>query len=396
MSADRRDRLRLALVPGVGPVLTRRLVAHFGTAAAVIGATRAQLAMIEGIGPKSAELIHAGLARSEKLLADEIELIRLHDVRVAMSGEDHYPAEMSVLADPPEVLYYRGELVQTFAKSVAIVGSRRCTAYGIDHARRLGRDLAKAGFGVVSGLALGIDGAAHQGALEGGGWTAAVLAGGLSNVYPPEHVELGRAVAANGCLISENSMTQEPRRGLFHTRNRLISALAKAVVVVEANEGSGALISARHALDQGKEVFALPANVDNPASGGSLQLIRDGARLIRNAEDLLDDLRDLGEAVPDRPMRERVRPNTPKMISRPPKVKPVETPPIVFEAAPAAEPEIADELGRLVWQTLDAPTHADVLIQRLGRPAHAVMVALTMLQVGRHVESKPGNIWART
>ena len=146
---------------------------------------------------------------------------------------------------------------------------------------------------MVSGLALGIDASAHRGALDAGGRTLAVLAGGLSSIYPPEHVDLADAVAAKGALLTETPLLMEPQRGMFHSRNRLISGLARAVSIIEANDRSGALITARHAAEQGRDVFALPANVDSTHSAGSLRLLRDGAKLIRDVDDLLEDLNGL-------------------------------------------------------------------------------------------------------
>src|SRR5207247_2643174 len=169
-------------------------------------------------------------------------------------------------------------------------GSRSCTSYGRRIAERIGHDLARAGWTVVSGLARGIDGAAHRGALQAGGRTLAVLAGGLSRIYPPEHQDLAAEVAASGALLTEAPMRMEPMAALFPQRNRIISGLSRAVVIVEAADKSGALITARLAAEQGREVFAVPGPVDSAASAGSLHLLRQGAKLVRNADDILEDL----------------------------------------------------------------------------------------------------------
>jgi DNA processing protein len=184
------------------------------------------------------------------------------------------------------------------ALAVGIVGTRHGTQYGLRQAERLAGSLARAGFTIVSGLARGIDAAAHRGALAAGGRTIAVLASGVMNIYPPEHDTLADEVAACGALVSESPPRSEPLAGTFPQRNRIISGLSLGIVVVEAAERSGALITARHAMEQGREVFAVPGNVDTRASRGCHQLIRDGARLVESADDVLEELGPLVEAAP--------------------------------------------------------------------------------------------------
>ena len=286
------DLVALSLVPGLGPRLTQALLERFGSAGAARRATAARAAD----GPA-----HRGKAgarfRSDALQAvnpqAELERASGYGVRLLPRSSPDFPVRLTELPDGPQLLYVRGSITPADASGVAIVGSRKCTAYGVRMATRLAGGLARAGFTVVSGLALGIDASAHRGALEAGGRTIAVLAGGLSSIYPPEHVDLADEVANNGALITETPMLMEPQRGMFHSRNRLISGLARAVVIIEANERSGALITARHAADQGRDVFVVPANVDSSHSAGSLRLLRDGAKLIRDVDDLLEDLNGL-------------------------------------------------------------------------------------------------------
>jgi DNA processing protein len=281
-----------------------------------------------------------------------------------------YPVRLGELPDSPHLLYVRGAITASDAHAVAIVGSRRCTAYGQRMATRLAGGLARAGYTVVSGLALGIDGASHRGALEAGGRTLAVLAGGLSAIYPPEHVELAEQVAANGALISETPMMMEPQRGMFHARNRLISGLAIAVVIIEANDRSGALITARHAAEQGRDLFAIPANVDSAHSAGSLRLLRDGAKLIRDVDDLLEDLKGLRTSTP------------------------IASAPDRLESAPAPPPQL-DPVQQRVWDLLSEPRHQDEITRSLGLAAGEISKLLLMMEMKKIIRRAPGNLYER-
>src|SRR5205085_6693951 len=190
----------------------------------------------------------------------------------------------------PHLLYIRGTLTAQDAKAIAVVGSRHCSSYGKRMAERLAGGLARAGYTIVSGLARGIDGAAHHAALEAGGRTIAVLAGGLSSIYPPEHAKLAEDIERSGAVLTESSMEQQPLPNTFPVRNRIISGLSRAVVLVEAAQRSGALITATHAADQGRSVLAVPGPVDADASGGTNELIRKGAVLCRGVEDVLEEI----------------------------------------------------------------------------------------------------------
>jgi DNA processing protein len=215
-------------------------------------------------------------------------------VSVIWRTDPRYPPLLNEIADPPPRLFVAGRVPD--GPMIAIVGSRRATPYGQRAAHRLGRELSEAGVVVVSGLARGVDAEAHRGALEGPTATVAVMATGLDRIYPPEHAELATMIARTGALITEAEEGTLPLPGYFPVRNRIISGLSRGVVVVEAAEQSGALITARMALEQGRDVFCVPGSIENPLTVGSHQLIKDGAKLVQTVEDVLDEFPDLTRA----------------------------------------------------------------------------------------------------
>jgi DNA processing protein len=290
------DLVRLSLVDGVGPRTRQKLLARFGSPAAVLAAAPSDLRAVQGVG---AALVQRITAASEEINAEaELDLCAKHGIEIVTEGREDYPRLLREICDPPGVLFVRGTLKPEDGLAIGIVGTRHGTPYGLRQAERLAGSLARAGLTVVSGLARGIDAAAHRGALAAGGRTLAVLASGVLNIYPPEHDNLAGEVAAQGALISEQPSRSAPLAGTFPQRNRIISGLSMGVIVVEAAERSGALITARHAMEQGRDVFAVPGNVDSRASRGCHRLLRDGAILVETADDVLDQLGPLVEAVP--------------------------------------------------------------------------------------------------
>lgn len=269
--------LRLALVSGVGPRIRQALLDRFGTAEAVFSAAEAALRETAGIGPKLARAISA--ARTEidipallaECAASGVSIITQRDT-------SRYPRPLLEIHDPPGVLFVRGELKPEDALAIGIVGTRHATHYGLAQAERLAGGLARAGLTVVSGLARGIDGAAHRGALEAGGRTIAVLASGVRNIYPPEHAKLADEIERQGAVVSESAPQAAPRSGVFPQRNRVISGMSLGVLVIEAAARSGALITARHAMEQGRDVFAVPGRVDNRVARGCHALLYGTAR----------------------------------------------------------------------------------------------------------------------
>ena len=297
--ADRPDlaeTLRLAMVSGVGPRLREALLERFGSSEAVFAASKSELQGTPGIGAKLAEKIAA--AREEVDIPALLALANRHRIGIVTQADAAYPRLLKEIHDPPAVLFMRGQFTPHDALSIAIVGTRHASAYGLKQAEALAGSLARAGLTIVSGLARGIDAAAHRGALAAGGRTIAVLASGLLNIYPPEHDKLAEQIAGKGALVSEAHPLAEPISGMFPQRNRVISGLSLGTIVVEAALRSGALITARHACEQGREVFAVPGRIDNRLARGCHRLIRDGVKLIESADDVLEELGPLVEATP--------------------------------------------------------------------------------------------------
>jgi DNA processing protein len=282
--------VRLSCVAGIGSRRRRLLLQRFGGPEAVLAAGPGALTEVEGIGRRVSESVRqvASDPEPERMLG----LCEARGIRIVLEGDADYPRLLGQIDDPPGLLYVRGDLQPCDALAVAVVGSRHATAYGRRMAWQLAGGLARAGYTVVSGLARGIDAAAHRGALDAGGRTVAVLGSGVLRVYPPEHHDLAEEIsnAGHGAVVSEAPPLAEPFRGAFPQRNRIVSGLSLGTVVVQAGVRSGALITARMAGEQGREVFAVPGEVDSRMSRGGHGLLRDGARLVESVDDILDEL----------------------------------------------------------------------------------------------------------
>jgi DNA processing protein len=361
------DLLRLTLVPGVGPKTCRTLIEQFGSAREVLEARESALKEVPGVGSKLAEKI--ARASREVDAEAELALCRKMGVAILKADDEGYPPSLAEIPDPPSLLYVRGKIEPADLIAIALVGSRKCTPYGLRIAEKLATSLARVGLTVVSGLARGIDAAAHRGALNGGGRTLAVLANGLSEIYPPEHEELARDVAASGAIISESPMRQGPLAGLFPQRNRIISGLSLGVVVVEATPRSGSLSTAKHATDQNREVFAVPGPVDSLPSRGCHFLIRDGARLVETVDDILEELGPLVREVKARPEEPGIR--------------------------HPAELSLTDQERTLLGRLDDHPVSVDELIVGSGLTASQVMATLSVLEMRRLVRRQPGPRFVR-
>ncbi|HWM25801.1 MAG TPA: DNA-processing protein DprA [Chthoniobacterales bacterium] len=281
--------IALNMLPTMGPVRLRRLLEVFETPDRVLAARRDALRAVEGIGNEVADqIVHW---ENTVDLPAELERIRQFGASVITADSPLYPRQLREIHAPPIVLYVWGELSNRDQHAIAVIGSRRTTHYGMESAKKLSYQLAYAGLTVISGLARGIDTAAHHGALAAKGRTIAVIGSGLSKLYPPENAALAEKIrSGNGAIVSEFSMEIEPDRQTFPMRNRIISGWSHGILVVEAGLNSGALITASQALEQGRSVYAVPGHINAPSAQGSNRLIQQGAKLVMDASDLLDDL----------------------------------------------------------------------------------------------------------
>jgi len=366
-----RGHVRLACVPGIGSRLRRLLLERFGSPEGVFGADVADIQRVERIGPKVAGVILD--PRLADTADDMIDLCRAHDVDIILDGDRRYPALLSRIDDPPGLLFVRGALEPCDSLAVAVVGARHATAYGLRVAEQLAAGLARTGYTVVSGLARGIDAAAHTGAIKAEGRTIAVLGSGVLTVYPPEHEKLAEQVIAHGALISEAPPLAEPSRGAFPQRNRIVSGLSLGTIVVQASERSGALITARLAGEQGREVFAVPGPIDCRVSRGCHALIRDGAKLVESIDDVLEELGPLFETC---------------------------TTPSGRSISHAAELQLGDVEQR-VLDAIDAadghdPVNVDDLVVATGLAASQVLATIGVLEMRRLLCRHPGNRVSRT
>lgn len=291
-------RLRVAMTPGLGAILTRRLLDTFGTPEAIVAAGSAELAQIKGISRQKAEMIRRAFGEAD--VESEKRLIAERGVTLVGIDEPSYPALLRHINDPPPLLFVRGELRETDALALGVVGSRKCSPYGREQADRLGALCAQAGLAIVSGGAYGIDAAAHRATLRVGGRTIAVLGCGHAKPYPPEHAELfDQIVSSGGAVVTELAMGAPPLAQNFPSRNRIISGMSLGVLVIEAALRSGALITARLAAeDHCREVMALPGRVDAKASAGCHKILREGwATLVTSPADILEALGDAGTSL---------------------------------------------------------------------------------------------------
>lgn len=277
----------LNMLPQLGSIRFKRLWDHFGSGQKIIFAPKSELKQVEGI----TDLLANRISECRNIsLAKEMDLIEKHQVRVLTLQDKDYPRNLRTICDPPMVLYVKGELTKEDSQAVAIVGSRQASFYGIACAEKIARGLSELGITIVSGMARGIDTASHRAALKAKGRTIAVLGSGLINIYPAENKALFSQIAGEGTVISEFPMQAKPLAYNFPRRNRIISGLSLGVVVVEAARNSGALITANCALEQGREVFAVPGKVDSANSKGVNELIKQGAKLTADIADILEEI----------------------------------------------------------------------------------------------------------
>jgi len=369
--------LKLAGAKNVGPVTFSRLLNYFGSPDRALGVSVSELMKIEGIGPHIAEGIAS--SRDKVDIAAELELAEKLGVWIIHLQDERYPALLKQIYDPPPVLYVKGTLSETDNLGIAIVGSRRCSLYGSEQASRFAHILAATGFTICSGMARGIDTAAHQGALAAGGRTIAVQGCGLANIFPPENKKLFESIAESGACVSELPLRYEPLAENFPPRNRIIAGLSLGTIVVEADCNSGALLTARAALDYNREVMAIPGKIDSPLSRGSNRLIKEGAKLIESVEDIMEALGYVGAQL-----NEHVSSKAATVSAG------VEMP--LFDAGRLKLS--SDE--KSVYDCLNTdPIHVEQIITELELPAGSVSAAVVSLRLKGLIKQLPGNMFVR-
>ena len=356
----------LNMLPTIGPIRTRRLLEAFGTPAAVLGAATDRLMRVDGIGEETAGILRAWQDHADP--SAEIREAAERGIAIVTQDDADYPAPLRDTYDPPLLLYVWGKLEARDRHAIGIVGSRRTTRYGTQATKKLSYQLAQAGFTIISGLARGIDTAAHEAAIAANGRTIAVIGSGLGQLYPPENLGLAEKIAGGfGAVVSEFPLHTAPDKQTFPMRNRIVAAWSRALLVIECPAWSGALITANLATEYGKPVFAVPGPIDQPTSAGCNQLIRDGATLVCDASHILDDLGELPFAR---------QPNTP-------------------EPASAALPELPEQEAAVFAAVGDDESPVDRIIERCGLPAQVVSATLLKLELRRLVRALPGFRYAR-
>ena len=376
-SADIEKWLKLIRADNVGPTTFCKLIKHFGSADKALGASVSELAKINGIGFKTAEQI---AATRDKFETDaELELAEKLGIWIINIEDKRYPPVLKQIYDPPPVLYIKGDLIRRDNLAISIVGTRRCSLYGQEQASRLAHLLSSAGITIVSGMARGIDTAAHHGALSANGRTVAVQGCGLSNIFPPENKKLFELIAESGACISELPLQFEPMSENFPPRNRIIAGLSLGTIVIEAGFRSGALITAKAALENNREVMAVPGKIDSPLSRGAHQLIKQGARLIESVEDVTEALGYIGEQL-----HSHVSAAAQEASDR------IETP--LFDASQLNLRE--DE--KTIYNHLDKePMHIDHVIADTNLPAGSIRAGLISLRLKGLIKQLPGSLFLR-
>lgn len=346
---------------GLSPLRQRKLLEVFETAPAIVAATDRELTQLDGITATHVQMLRS--AERELDLADLRQRLVYYEVSLVPMSSPEYPKLLREMTDPPPLLFVQGDLVKRDEMSVALVGTRKCTPYGATVARRLASDLARRGFTIVSGMALGVDAEAHIGALEVGGRTVAIMASGADITYPSSHRDLRKRIAASGAVVTEYAFGTEPLRERFPDRNRIIAGLSLGTLVIEAPGKSGALITASLAAEYGRQILAVPGNIDSPNSHGCNELIKDGARLVEVAEDVIEGLG------------------------------------IMLEAAPAERPRPDVQVSEDEQAVLEAlsfqPRHVDETVAEADLPVSRVNSALMLLEMKGLVRRFPGNTYVR-
>ncbi|HGE71127.1 TPA: DNA-protecting protein DprA [Candidatus Poribacteria bacterium] len=362
-----KDWIILNMIPGVGSSTFRRLIKFFGSPSLVLSASLKELAMVRGVTPALCQSIVDN--RDNIKIDEELRLIEKYGCKIITIEDQAYPQNLKAIYDPPPLLYVKGELTNSDSNSIAIVGTRNATTYGKTVAENFSSQLASRGITIVSGLAHGVDTYAHKGALSVGGRTIAVVGNGLDIVYPAENAKLFDEIANSGAVISELPMGTKPIRTMFPQRNRLISGISLGTIVIEAPRKSGALITADLALDQGRDVFAIPGQIFSEKSKGTNWLIKQGAKLVDSVDDILEEL-------PSSSFQQPVEDN-------------IKTEDMMIEYQLSQD-------ENAVWNVIgSSPIHIDDISKRSNLPVFKVCSVLVMLELKGLVQQLSGKMFIR-
>jgi DNA processing protein len=359
---DIRSWLRLSRLE-LAPRVAVGLIQHFGSPDAVFTADDAQLANIGILSERVKEKLRLPVPAA---IEKDLQLIEKINLNLLPITSENYPAPLKEIFDPPILLYVRGELLEKDKLAIGIVGSRKASPYGRAIAERLAKDLSSRGLAIISGGARGIDTCAHRGALAGGGRTVAVLGCGVDVNYPSENQQLFDTITGSGAVISEFPLGSQPEPWRFPPRNRLISGLSIGVLVCQSPESSGALITAGYAAEQGRDVYAVPGNVDDERNRGCHKLIKDGAKLVENADDILAEL-----GISSNDTDNSSQPSLPLPI-------------------------LTDQESKIVSLLSLDPVAVDDIIDKTGLPAHVISGALTLLEMRGVIKRLPGHTYVRS
>jgi DNA processing protein len=358
--------LALSLAPGIGGKTFHLLLRRFGSPDRVFTSHHKDLEEIPGLKGRTIEAIKSSALK--ETAEREMSRLRTLGIQIIPWGTEKYPQYLTNISDPPPLIYVRGALLPEDERAVSVVGSRQASAYGLSVCKKICTELAWQGWTVVSGMARGIDSAAHRGALEGGGRTLAVWGTGLDVVYPPENLALSKDIASSGAILSEFPLGTPPEPGNFPVRNRIISGLSLGVTVVEATVKSGSLITARMALDQDRQVFAVPGAVGRPGVEGPHRLIKEGAKLVESAEDIIEELL----PMVDRTLHRKI------------------------EGLPLSRQPELNEKERQLWDLLGMdPLHIDAIASAVDLALAETAELLLRLEIKGLVKQLPGTFFVR-
>ncbi len=350
----------LRQVCGVGNVIYKILINHFNSPEKIFNASFEELKIIEGVNVKAVDAIINFKPVDE--IDREIDAIESKKIDIVTFNSPDYPENLKNIYDPPPFLYVKGRLLKEDKNAVAVVGSRNASEYGIKVTKEISRNLASFGITIVSGMARGIDSVAHTAAIQGGGRTIAVLGSGIDVIYPPENIKLYNRIIENGAVVSEYQMGTKPNSYNFPPRNRIISGISLGVLVAEASPKSGSLITARLALDQGRDVYAVPGNVYSYKAKGTHTLLKSGAKLVDGAGDIAEELN-----IEVNPLKE---------------IK-------------AESPELSPDLQKIYDLLQDEPKHIDDIILKTGFSSSRISAMLLELELGGILKQMPGKMFER-